>query len=96
MNQRWTNRPVVDEHHERIGKVTDVLYGEGDQPTWATVKTGLLAERLAPLDRAYLTEDGTVVLPYDRGTIAHAPNAPRDHVLTPDVREEVTDYFGQD
>jgi len=44
MDQQWTNRPVVDEHHARVGKVTDVFFGEvGDQPEWAAVKTGLLA-----------------------------------------------------
>ena len=51
MEQQWTNRPVVDEHHAKIGKVTDVFFGErGEEPQFAAVKTGLLAEHLAPLD----------------------------------------------
>ena len=35
MDQQWTNRPVVDEHHAKVGKVTDVFFGE-----WATSPSG--------------------------------------------------------
>ena len=94
MEQQWTNRPVVDEHHEKIGKVTDVFFGErGDEPQFAAVKTGLLAEHLTPLDGAYLADDGAVVLPYSPSTVKHAPKPPRDHVLTPAVTSEISDYY---
>jgi hypothetical protein len=92
--QQWTNRPVVDSHHARVGKVTDVLYAdEGGKPRFATVKTGLLAERITPLDGAYIAGDGVIVLPYDGQTIKHAPKAPRDHVLTPSVASEVIEHY---
>jgi len=54
MQTQWTDRPVVDNHFSRVGKVTDVVYGDGSaRPEWALVKTGPLAsERLAPLDGA--------------------------------------------
>ncbi|MET0489603.1 MAG: PRC-barrel domain-containing protein [Acidimicrobiales bacterium] len=94
MDQQWTNRPVVDEHHARVGKVTDVFFGEvGDQPEWAAVKTGLLAERLAPLDGAYVAEDGTLVLPYSERTVKGAPKPPRDHILTPADADEAMSYY---
>jgi hypothetical protein len=94
MDQQWTNRPVVDEHHARVGKVTDVFVGEvGDQPEWAAVKTGLLAERLAPLDGAYVAEDGTVVLPFSERTVKGAPKPPRDHILTPAIADEAISYY---
>ncbi len=97
MDQQWTNRPVVDNHFARVGKVTDVLFGDrNDQPEWATVKTGPLgSERLTPLDGAYLADDGTLVLPFDEYTIKHAPKAPRDHVLTPDVADAASEWFDQ-
>ena len=92
--QQWTNRPVVDSHHAPVGKVTDVLYAnEGDEPRFATVKTGLLAERITPLKGAYVAGDGVLVLPYDEQTIKHAPKAPRNHVLTPAVAHEVAAHF---
>ena len=65
-------------------------------PGWlgfATVKTGLLAERITPLDGAYIAGDGVIVLPYDEQVIKHAPKAPRDHVLTPSMASEVADHF---
>jgi hypothetical protein len=98
MDQQWTNRPVVDNRFAPVGKVTDVLFGtRDDRPEWATVKTGPLAhERLAPLDGAYVTDDGALVLAFDEFTIKHAPRAPRDHVLTPAVAEEATDWFDLD
>ncbi len=93
-NQQWTNRPVVDEHHDRVGKVTDVIFDDtGREPQWAMVKTGLLSERLAPLEGAYMAEDGAIVLPYDQQTVKHAPKAPRDHVVTPAVAREATEYW---
>jgi hypothetical protein len=93
-DQQWTNRQVVDNHHAPVGKVTDVLYAEQDlTPRFATVKTGLIAERVTPLDGAYVSDDGVLVLPFDERTIKHAPKAPRDHVLTPEVADEVADYF---
>lgn len=92
--QQLTNRPVVGSHHAKVGKVTDVLFAdEGQTPEFATVKTGLLAERITPLDGAYVSGDGVLVLPYDEATIKHAPKAPRDHVLTPEVADEVADHF---
>ncbi len=94
METQWTNRPVVGNHFARVGKVTDVLFGDRtDRPEWATVKTGPLAERLTPLDGAYIADDGTLVLPFDERTIKHAPTVPRDHVLTPDVAHEAADHF---
>ncbi len=98
MQEQWTDRPVVDNHFSRVGKVTDVLYRDGsDRPAWALVKTGpLTSERLAPLDGAYVSDDGALVLPFDEHTLKHAPKAPRDHVLTPDVADEAVAYFDQD
>ena len=78
----------------KVGKVTDVFFGEvGDQPEWAAVKMGLLAERLAPLDGAYVAEDGTLVLPYSERTVKGAPKPPRDHILTPAVADEAMSYY---
>ena len=98
MQTQWTDRPVVDNHFCRVGKVTDVVYPEGgDRPEWALVKTGpLSSERLAPLDGAYVTDDGALVLPFDEHTLRHAPKAPRDRILSPDLTSEAIAYFDQD
>ncbi len=91
-----TDRVVVDDHLEKIGKVTDVIYdpAASGRPRWATVRTGALGgEHVAPLDGAYTSEDGRVVLPSDRGTVKRAPTAPHDHIFTPEVEAELAAYY---
>jgi hypothetical protein len=33
------------------------------------------------------------VLPFDREVVRHAPKAPHDHVLTPEVTREVEEHY---
>jgi len=90
-----TDHEVVDEQHQHVGKVTDVILDDHDfTPLWATVKTGVLrGEHLAPLEGAYLSDDGRLVLPYSKDLVLHAPKAPRDHVLTPDLTQDVQQHY---
>ena len=90
-----TDHEVVDEHHVHVGTVTDVIFDDRDfRPRWATVKLGFMrGEHLAPLDGSYLSEDGRLVLPFDREVVRHAPKAPHDHVLTPEVTREVEEHY---
>jgi hypothetical protein len=91
-----TDREVVDDHLQRIGKVTDVIYDPSivGRARWATVKTGALGgEHVAPLAGAYRSEDGRLVLAFDRGTVKHAPKPPHDHVFTPEVEAELEAYY---
>lgn len=90
-----TDHEVVDRHNHHVGKVTDVIFDDRDfQPRWTTVKTGVLrGEHLAPMDGAYVSEDGVLVLPCDKETVLHAPKPPRDHVLTPQLAQEAASYY---
>jgi hypothetical protein len=94
-NTGLTDRKAVDEHHQQVGTITDVIRGEHDgEARLATVKTGLIGgERLIPLDGAYVADNGAVVVPFDRSQVKHAPRVPRDHVLTSEKRAEVTQHF---
>jgi hypothetical protein len=91
-----TDHEVIDERRSKIGTVTDVLYDASDAtPRWATVSLGLFSgEHYIPLSDAYQAEDGRVVVPYDKSTVKRAPKANRDHVLTPDVEDELRRYYG--
>jgi PRC-barrel domain len=91
-----TDHEVIDERRTKIGTVTDVLYDEADaRPRWAAVSLGVFGgEHYVPLDEAYQSEDGRVVVPYDKGTVKHAPKVRRDHVMTPDVQDELRRYYG--
>lgn len=77
-----TGRPVLDDHHHRVGTVSDVLYDERGAARWAVVDPGVVrGEKFVPVDGSYVTDDGAVVIAYDREQVAQAPPAPRDHVL---------------
>ena len=83
-----TGHPVVDDHQEKVGTVSDVLYDEEGEPRWAVVDPGVMrAEKFVPVEGSYLSEDGEMVIPYSKDQVKHAPKAPRDHVL--DSRTEV-------
>ena len=87
---------MVTERGSVIGRVNDVLIDETatTDDAWAIVSTGVLrSEHFVPLTSAYLAVDGDVVVPYDKGTIKHAPRAD-DHVLTSPVRKELAEYYG--
>lgn len=91
-----TDHEVVDDHHQKVGKVTDVIYDESPaaHPRWATVKMHMIGrEHLAPLEGSYLTDDGRLVLAVGKETIKHAPVAPPDHVLPRELEEELKRHY---
>ena len=91
-----TGRPAVDRQFESVGKVTDVIFADtSSEPRWAVVKTGVLGgEHYVPLENTYVDENGRLVVPFDKATVKHAPKARGDHVLTRDVAEELSEYYG--
>jgi hypothetical protein len=90
-----TGHGVVDSQLTKVGKVTDVLSDEHATPRWAVVKTGVLGgERFVPLQRAYLDEDGRLVVPLTKNDIKRAPRVRGEHVMTTEVQRELRDYYG--
>lgn len=86
---------VVDEHGDHIGKVADVIYDEdSDTPQWLAVDLGLLsAEHYVPVHNSYKSEDGRVVVAYDKATVKHAPRAHRDHIITTEVKAQLRRHY---
>jgi len=77
-----TGHPVFDQHHDKVGRVSDVVYDESGEPRWAIVDPGpLRSEKFVPVDGAYTTNDGDVVVPYDKSQVRAAPKASRDHIM---------------
>lgn len=97
-NQRisYLDHEVVDEQHNTVGKVTDVLYDDADvEPEWLVVKPGVMqAERLMPIERSYTTDDGNIVVPFDKRLLKSAPKAGGDHVLTGRDKREAEAHYG--
>lgn len=90
----YTGHDVIDEHGDRIGSITDVLYDDpttdmvGDpldapQPRWLVVDPGLMrAAHYVPVANSYRSVDGAIVVPWDKEWIKSAPKAHGDHLLS--------------
>lgn len=90
----YLDHEVINEDHKTVGKVTDVLYEHADtEPKWLVVKPGLMqAERIVPIERSYVTEDGNIVVPFDKKWIKSGPKA-GDHVMTADTEHEAAEHY---
>jgi hypothetical protein len=91
-----SGRVAVDAQFERVGKITDVLFGDlTSQPRWAVVKTGVFGgEHYVPIEHSYVDGEGRVVVPFDKTTVKHAPKAKGEHVMTRDLARDLQQYWG--
>lgn len=91
----YSDRQVVDEQGQTVGKVQDVLFeGASDSPTWLVVKPGFLrSAHYVPVRGSYTTVTEKVVVPFNRETIRRAPKANSDHVLTSEARAELAQHY---
>jgi uncharacterized protein YrrD len=97
MRTELLDRVVISDSGDKLGRVTDVLFEHsGDAARWAVVSLGLLSARYVPLTHAYTSAEGSVVVPYDKATVKHAPKADRDHVLTADLEEALVRHYDLD
>jgi PRC-barrel domain len=89
-----TGHPVLDDHHQKVGTVSDVLYDERGEARWAVVNPGpLRAEHYVPVEGSYMTNDGSVVIPYAKDQVKAAAKATRDHVLDSSIERELIDHY---
>jgi hypothetical protein len=89
-----TGHNVLDDHHKKVGTVSDVLYDERGEPRWAIVDPGpLRSEHYVPVQGSYMTHDGDVVIPYAKDQVKTAAKANRDHVLDSTVERELIDHY---
>ncbi|TDB81010.1 DUF2382 domain-containing protein [Micromonospora sp. KC721] len=65
---------VQDRSGAKIGSVAQVWADAAGEPTWVSVKTGMMGqhEHMAPLTGAGVSE-GKVTVPYDKATVKSAP-----------------------
>jgi hypothetical protein len=96
LQPQYVGQEAIDQRGGKIGKVTDVLSDDQTgQPAWAIVNTGLMrAEHFVPLVDAYETDQGRIVLAFDRETVKNSPRAGREHVLLRSTEEELRRYYG--
>ena len=53
----------------------------------------LRAEKFVPVEGAYVTESGEMVIPYDKNQVKSAPKAPRDHVLDSQTEGALEEHY---
>ncbi|MPY94050.1 MAG: hypothetical protein GEV08_13605 [Acidimicrobiia bacterium] len=91
-----TGHEVIDETGGKIGKVADVIYAtDTAEPAYVRVDFGLLKSHhvLVPLEDAYRSDHGALVVPYDKDTVKHAPKVPTPVALTRPLEEELGTYY---
>lgn len=88
--------PVHDANGNEVGTITDVVYDQGSmRPRWGVVSPGRLkAPHYVPLNPpVYVSDNGAVIVPYDKHVILHAPKARGQHVLTPQIERELEVHY---
>lgn len=91
-----TGHEIIDETGGKIGKVADVIYAtETAEPAYVRVDFGLLKSHhvLVPLDQAYRSDRGDLVVPFDKDTVKHAPKVPTPVALTKPLEDELEHYY---
>ncbi|MGN6743253.1 MAG: PRC-barrel domain-containing protein [Amnibacterium sp.] len=94
--ERIIGAEVVDPDNDRIGKVSQVYVdADTDQPTWASVRTGLfgLSESLVPLDNASW-DDETLHVGVQKARVKDAPRVDPEAEISPDEQERLYRYYG--
>jgi hypothetical protein len=94
MELSLTGHTVLDDHHQKVGTVSDVLYDDRGEPRWAVVNPGpMRAEHYVPVEGSYMTNDGAVVIPYGKEQVKTAAKASRDHVLDATIERDLIEHY---
>jgi len=94
-SETYTGHQVVDPDGHTLGEVSDVIYDDStNEPAWMVVNPGLVrAEHYAPIEGSYTTDDGRVVVPFDKNWLKKAPKASGSHVLDDATVKELEDHY---
>lgn len=91
-----TGHEIVDADGDKIGKVADVIYATATaEPAYVRVDFGMLKNHhvLVPLDDAYRSEGGDLVVPYNKDVIKHAPKVSTPVALTTHLEDDLGAYY---
>jgi uncharacterized protein (TIGR02271 family) len=89
---------VCDRDGDKIGSIEEIyLDAETNEPEWALVNTGLFGTKrsFVPLHDASEAE-GTLRVPYDKGTVKDAPKVDPDGRLSPAEEAELYRHYGRE
>lgn len=91
----FNQHPAIDPHGKKVGTIVDLVSDRRTlEPQWLVVDPGVFrAAHYVPIQGAYHTTGGEVVLAFDRDIVMRAPRASRDHVVTADIEREIIEYY---
>lgn len=98
----YTGHQVLDEHGDKLGTVTDVVYDDpsgvdvavNPEPSWLVVDPGILrAPHYVPVEGSYRSQQHDIVVPWDKAWVKSAPKASGTHVLTATDRNELATHY---
>jgi sporulation protein YlmC with PRC-barrel domain len=94
-SEKFTGHQVVDPDGHVLGEVSDVVYDDStNEPAWMVVNPGLIqAEHYAPIVGSYTTDDGRIVVPFDKSQLKKAPKATGSHVLDAATVDELERHY---
>ena len=95
---QWRGMDVLDPSGDKVGKIDEIyLDQETDQPEWALVHTGLFGTKRTFVPIGDATErDGTLVVPYGKGTVKDAPDIEANGQLSKAEEAELHRHYGQE
>ncbi len=88
---------VYDSHYERIGRVDDLIVGEGDRVAYIGVKMGFFGTNstLIPVEIVRVNDRRRLIEVFEPAeTIRHAPHFGSSEELSPELENHVRTYFG--
>ena len=86
---------VIDSRGHQVGKVDNVFYDDRTlEARWIAVNLGALHRKtpLVPLQQAYFSDNGSLVVPFPEEVIKHAPIA-HEAAPTSSEADEVARYY---
>jgi sporulation protein YlmC with PRC-barrel domain len=87
---------VIDARGDRLGTITDVVYDEtANEPRLVVVDPGRFSKaHFVPLEGAEETNEGEIMVPYEKEQVKASPKARKDHVLSGHEVVEVEAHYG--
>lgn len=95
MDTAYLGHQVIDQYGDPVGTVSDVFYDDQvNKPMWLVVDPGRLRKgRLVPLDGTYETDNGAIMVPFDKHWIKQAPTVSGDGYPDMSVRRLAAQHF---
>ena len=95
--EQYAGYEIYDQNGERIGKLDELFLGEGDNPEYVGVRTGLVDAGAVLIPVGVVTVDvklRRMVVPRSKSAVETGPAYSAQEDVTPEFEERVRGYYG--